>query len=184
MHPSPPRYDRLPVAMQHALRLRGALIPCGPGVRGVGWPDTPRVRLAAIAGVLSGGHVAALLTAAWVWGAATDPGSPLSIAKAAGRSRAHQAGGAKRYELRLSPADVSVLGEFGATTPLRTILDLLHLSPSFGPDERDACRELMTLAAIDAEELREVLLTLRRPHVRLARERFREVADARAVALP
>ncbi len=184
MAPSPPRYDRWPVAMQYAMRLRGALLPCGPGVRGVGWPDTPRVRLAAIAGALAGGHVAALLTAAWVWGAAADPGSPLSIAKSAGRSRAHRASDAQRYELRLSPADVAELGEFGVTTPLRTILDLLHLSPSFGPDERTACRELMTLAAVEEEELRQQLLSMRRPHVRLARERFREVTDIRGPALP
>lgn len=184
MDPSPPRYDRWPVAMQHAMRLRGALVPCGPGVRGVGWPDTPRVRLAAIAGVLAGGHVAALLTAAWVWGAAADPGSPLSIAKAAGRSRSRHASDAQRYELRLSPADAAMLGEFGVTTPMRTILDLLHLSPSFGPDERTACRELMTLAAVDAEELHQQLLALRRPYVRLARERFREVTNTRVLALP
>lgn len=183
MSPSPPRYDRWPLALQHAMRLRGVLLPCGPGMRGVGWPDTPLVRLAAIAGSLEGGHVAALLTAAWVWGAAPDPGSPLSVAGSAGQARICRASNTHRYELRLSPADVTMLGEFGVTTPKRTILDLLHLSASFGSDERNACRELLKPAAIDAKQMTDHLAELHRPHVKLARERFREVAAEQTAAL-
>ena len=184
MFPSPPRYDRWPLALQHAMRLRGALLPCGPGVRGVGWPDTPRVRLAAIAGVLEGGHVAAFLTAAWVWGAAADPGEPLSVAGCAGRARTHRPSGARRYELRLGQADIETLGEFGVTTPLRTILDLLHANATFGLAEQSACRNLMSLANIDTDEVNDLLFGLRRPHVRLARARFREVAREHEAALP
>lgn len=184
MDPSPPRYDRWPLSVQHAMRLRGALVRCGPGVRGVGWPDTPRVRLAAIANALEGGQFAALLTAAWVWGAVDDPGTPLSVARSAGRSRTSRAVGAQHYELRISPADVVKFGEFGVTTPMRTILDLLHVNPSFGPRERSACRELLRISPVGAEDMSARLLALRRPHVRLARERFRGVLAERTATLP
>ena len=184
MTTSPPRYDRWPLALQHAMRLRGALLPCGPGMRGVGWPDTPPVRLAAIAGALEGGHVAAMLTAAWVWGAAPDPGIPLSIAGSAGKARTPIASDTRRYELRFGPADVTVFGEFGVTTPVRTTLDLLHLSASFGAEERRACHELLALAGITIEHMTELLVALRRPYIRRARERFREVAAEHTPALP
>ena len=77
--PDPPRFDLWPEALRSAELRRGTLVACGPGVRGVGWPDSPRVRLAALAPWLSGGRVAAFRTAAWVWGAAREPGRPLRV---------------------------------------------------------------------------------------------------------
>jgi hypothetical protein len=151
-------------------------------VRGIGWPDTPRVRLSAIAGALSGNQFATLLTAAWVWGAAEDPGDPLSVAGFAGRARTQHTREVHRYELRISEAEVARLGQFGVTTPLRTILDLLHLSPTFGEIEQHSCRELLSIAQISTEELSQLLITLRRPHIRLARERWREISLEHRVA--
>lgn len=175
MSSDPPRYDLLPHTVQRAMRLRGALVDCGPGLRGVAWPEVPRVRLTAIAPALQSGRVAAYLTAAWVWRSTPHPGTPLSVASPPGSSRHGLPHGCKRYELRLRTEDVSIIGEFGVTTPLRTILDLVYRPEPYGTIERDACRELYESAHVDAEEVHVRLTTQRRPHGRLARERFHEI---------
>lgn len=175
MSSDPPRYDLLPLTVQRAMRLRGALVDCGPGLRGIAWPEVPRVRLTAIASALQHGRVAAYLTAAWVWQAATHPGSPLSIASLPGSSRHEISREYKRYELRLNDRDISTFGELCVTTPQRTMLDLLYRPESYGAIERDACLKLFEVAGIDADETNAMLARRRRPHGRLARERFREI---------
>ncbi|MBN9612266.1 MAG: hypothetical protein J0H64_02150, partial [Actinobacteria bacterium] len=77
--PRPPRYDLWPAAVRSAARLHGALVPCGPGYRGIGWPETPTVRASALAEFLSNDRIATHLTAAWVWGAARSPGRPVRV---------------------------------------------------------------------------------------------------------
>lgn len=181
MSARPPRYDLLPRAVQHAMRLRGMLIPCGPGMRGAAWPDTATVRLSALAPYLEGGLVAAYLTAAWVLGAAPDPGSPVSVAAGAGRPRLPAPHGTKRFELRFEEGEVLTLGDFAVTCAKRTILDLLHREQPFGAPEREACLALLPLSGLSHSSLLVLLKARRRPHVRLARQRFREIfADADA----
>lgn len=142
--PDPPRYDLWPTALRSAGRLHGALVPCGPGVRGVGWPETPRVRATALAEFIGEDRVATHLTAAWVWGAARDPGRPLRASVPAKRRYTGIDTEMLRVsELRLSESDVTPLGRFAVTTPLRTVLDLLHDPDGFGPVERIACRLLV-----------------------------------------
>lgn len=180
-HQQPPRYDRLPLAVQHALRLRGALVPCGPGMRGVGWPDTPRVRLAAIAETIEDGSVAALLTAAWVWGATEHPGLPLSVSGNPTRAYLRHA---RRYYLRFDEEEVTSFGGLRVTTPIRTILDLLHMSEAFETSERDACTALLSLAELEVHELSQLLENKRRPYARIARRRFFSLAHEHDAALP
>lgn len=144
--PSPPRYDLWPEALRSAERLRGTLVPCGPGLRGVGWPETPRVRLAAIAPWLGGGRIAVYLTAAWVWGAARNPGHPLRVSTTHGGRATTVAQAMPRvHQLRLSPAECSRFGDFSVTTPLRTATDLLYDDERFGTSHRVAVRLLLPL---------------------------------------
>lgn len=75
-----PRWDRWPEAVRSAELRAGSLVRCGPGYRPVGWPETPWVRAAALAPWLGAGRTAVLGTAAWIWGAAREPGSPLEVA--------------------------------------------------------------------------------------------------------
>src|SRR5690554_1436589 len=136
----PPRYDRWPVALRSAMLLRGALVRCGPGVRGVSWPDCAAVRLEALRPWLTEDLVAVHLTAAWVWGAALDPADPLCIASLAGRRPAPSSSpGVRRYEQRFSPDELVSFGALRVTNELRTILDLLHIPGEFGCAERLAC---------------------------------------------
>lgn len=166
------------------MKLRGALIPCGPGMRGAAWPDTPKVRLSAIASLLDGGHVAAFLTAAWVWNAAPDPGHPISVAAHAGCARRPVAPNVRRYELRLAPGDTVLLGAFHATSPKRTLLDLLHHPYTFGDEEREACRGLLGLLPEGAEQCAHEVEHTRRPYAKLARIRLRELLPHSTPTLP
>lgn len=169
--PVPPRYDRWPVALQHAMRLRGALVRCGPGMRGVGWPDSPGVRLAALGAWLGEDLCASHLTAAWVWAAAEHPGEPLRLAARAGGSRRSPAG-VRRYELRLGDGELERFGGLPVTTRMRTLLDLLHDPSGFSDEERHACRALLARIPDGAECVSARLLEHRRPHRRLAVQRL------------
>lgn len=183
--PLPPRYDQWPETVQHAMRLRGCLIRCGPGVRGVGWPETATVRLAALAPWLDDPRlIASHMTAAWVWGAARHAPSELRISTVAGQhslARSYRSGARKstnrRSELRLSPEDRVKLGMFCVTSPLRTVIDLLHDPDHFGLTERVAYRLLLPLIPGAKETVFLYLSTHRRPHARLARERALESAE-------
>lgn len=171
-----PRYDRWPVALRAAERLRGTLVPCGPGLRGIGWPDTPRVRLAALGGWLGQRRVATLTTAAWVWGAAREPGDPLRLSTARrGRHTDAPSREIRVQELCLSPVDVTALGGFAVTTPLRTAADLLHDPEGFDRAHEVAVRLLGAQIEGGLPALAARLADHRRPHRRLAIDRLRRV---------
>ncbi len=162
--PSPPRFDLWPEALRSAERLRGTLVPCGPGLRGVGWPETPRVRLAALAPWLADGRIAVYLTAAWVWGAARGPGHPLRVSTRPGsRNTTVVPSGTRVHELRLSPSECARFGGFSVTTPLRTATDLLYDDERFGTRQRVAVRLLLPLIDGGIDALRAHLSERTRP---------------------
>lgn len=166
--------------MQHAMRLRGALLQCGPGLRGAGWPDDARVRLSALAPWLEGEVAASHMTAAWVWGAAEAPPAPLCVAAHAGQHGGFHDGRVRRYELRFSPNDTVRLGNFLVTTPLRTILDMLYEPNRFTENEQHACKRLLDSHEDHTEALQARLAQHKRPHRRLARQRLSEILDRSA----
>ncbi|WP_153002089.1 hypothetical protein [Leucobacter chromiiresistens] len=139
-----PRIHEWPPAVRSAERLRGTLVPCGPGMRPVAWPETPRVRLSALAPWLQERYVAIGLTAAWVWGAARSPGDPLQCSTI-GRKRppARRAPGVDVHEHALAAADFVLIGREAATTPTRTLCDLLRSPGPFDVEPRVACRVLL-----------------------------------------
>ncbi|MGW9021473.1 hypothetical protein ACWGOE_08340 [Leucobacter chromiiresistens] len=139
-----PRIHEWPPAVRSAERLRGTLVPCGPGMRPVAWPETPRVRLSALAPWLEERYVAIGLTAAWVWGAARSPGDPLQCSTV-GRKRppARRAPGVAVHEHALAAADFARIGRESVTTPTRTLCDLLRSAGAFGVESRVACRILL-----------------------------------------
>lgn len=174
--PDPPRFDLWPEALRSAERLRGVLVPCGPGLRGVGWPETPRVRLAALAPWLAHRELPAFITAAWVWGAARDPGWPLRITMPP-RSRTRVLGSpqVRVHELVLGPGDSQAFGPFSVTTPLRTAVDLIHDPAPMGVGEAVAVRLLLPLIPGGAAELVARIESTRRPHRSLALARLAQL---------
>ncbi|CAG7595955.1 hypothetical protein ACFPZL_05565 [Leucobacter soli] len=181
--PNPPRYDLWPAALRSAGRLHGLLVPCGPGFRGIGWPETPRVRTAALAEFLSPDLAATHLTAAWVWGAAKDPGEPLRFStRDRRRNLRRETPQIRISELRLAPGDMHELGAFAVTTPLRTLLDLLYADTGFGKRERVACRLLALQIPGGWATARERVEARRRPYRTVARERLAALAPDRSRA--
>src|SRR5699024_5801391 len=66
----PPNLGLLSATVVSAELLRGTIAPCGPGVRGVGWPESASVRAATLHSCLPWSKLVTVLrSAAWVWGA-------------------------------------------------------------------------------------------------------------------
>lgn len=159
--PNPPTLEHLPSSVIHAALLRGDIVRCGPGVRPIGWPETPRVRAHAL--TLAPGRVASHLTAAWVWGAARHPGVPLHATVTDRRRRDPVRDAALALHHRPCPElDLVRFGATAVTTPRRTLIDLLHepgAEDGFPQTARIACRLLSrsTPGGIDAIPLPDIL---------------------------
>lgn len=145
----PPPLGRWPVAVLTAERLRGSLVVCGPGFRPLGWPETPRVRLAALAASTLHGHadvplIAVASTAAWVWGVARAPRATLEFSTPRRQRYPHMPpSGVVIHEYALDTKDATWFGPLGVATPLRVICDLLRTPGEFSQSDRVACRLLM-----------------------------------------
>lgn len=171
-----PALEAWPVAVRSAERLRGTLVRCGPGLRPASRPEAPSVRLAALEPWPDSAHVAVHLTAAWVWGAAREPGETLQLSTADGRRAGDHAGpGVSVHEFRCDPAEIVRLGRRSVTSPLRTAYDLLRLGPRFDAAERIACRLLMNACPDARERIRTRLDATRDPRRRLAIGRLRSL---------
>lgn len=172
--PAPvPLPSRWPVAIRSAELLRGTLVRCGPGVRPVGWPETPRVRLAALDTWLDPGRIAILLTAAWVWGFARAPDSPLELATPQRkRPGALTPTGAVLHQHRYEAGSIQELGGFWVTTPARTLTDMLRLSEPFSGAHRIACRLILVSTPLSREQVHAALREQAAPFRRRARERL------------
>ena len=141
-----PRFDRWPPAVRSAELLRGSLVRCGPGVRPVGWPETPRTRATALAPWLTPDRVAIRMSAAWVWGAARQPDAPLELSTAGRRRPDH--GAHRDHLLRQFAYDESALRRFdgfAVTDPEQTVYDLLRIPEGFTRRHRVACWLLLQL---------------------------------------
>lgn len=119
------------------------MVRCGPGVRLVSWPETPTVRATAIGDDFTPARVAALLTAAWIWGVTREPNEQLEFVVLRGRTHdLRQFSAVALHQYQLDQADISRLGPFSVTSPKRTLYDLLR-GHSFDRKHRVACRLLL-----------------------------------------
>ncbi len=178
--PPPPRIDLWPPAVRSAWRLTGAIVPCGPGFRGLGWPETPTVRLAALAEWLRPHQAVTHGTAAWVWGASRTAGDAIEITMVAGRRRPITTAPEVRVrELRVAPDDLERLGDFDVTTPLRTAIDLLYRSEAFTPADAIACRLLAFRFPGGLHRIRAHIGSRRRPGRTMALERLETLLSPR-----
>ncbi|MFV0433553.1 MAG: hypothetical protein ACK5LO_06220 [Leucobacter sp.] len=175
--PSPPRIDHWPRAVRSAEMLRGTLVRCGPGLRLVGWPETPRVRAHALAPWYGTGHNAAIrMTAAWIWGAARSPGHPLEFSTTRGR-RAESTPGSEHalHQFSYESDEIHSLGEFQLTTPLRTVADVLRIPGEFSRAHRVACRLLVQLIPGGTDAVRDRLTTVGPAYRAAAVSRLRQL---------
>lgn len=172
--PIPPRLDRWPAAVRSAELLRGAAVRCGPGVRLISWPETPAVRAAAISRAFEHDRVAARLTAAWIWGAAREPGTPLRFIASRGRLLGDvMRAGIAVHEYRLEGSEIAEVGGLSVTTPVRTVYDLLR-APHLGRRELVACRCLLGRNGVRAG-LRAFIAARSRPYDERVRLRLEDL---------
>lgn len=165
-----------PVAVRTAELTRGSLLRCGPGVRPAGWPDTPRVRLAALDPWIAPGHIAVLTTAAWVWGVISEPGHPLHTTTAGRRRGPRNAPpGVRVHQFWTPDADTVQFGAAAVTTPGRTLCDLLRLTEEFTRLHRRACRLLRYRLAWDTPRISAALASGAAPYRARALERLRQL---------
>lgn len=173
----PPRFDLWPLALRSAMLQRGALVSCGPGLRGAAWPDCPSVRLASLRPSIADGLVAVHLTAAWVWGAVASPGPTLCIASQAGRRPSQRpTPGISRFEFRFKQHEIIRFGSLGVSSRFRTLLDLLYTPGPFECTERFACRMLLNQMHETTSLLEQHIAQHPRPLSKLAAQRVARLA--------
>ncbi|MBC9935193.1 MULTISPECIES: hypothetical protein [unclassified Leucobacter] len=174
--PGPPPIHLLPPAVRSAERLRGTLVPCGPGLRPVAWPEAPRVRAATLEQLCSPSLAAVLATAAWVWGARRALDRPVEVAGGRGGAAAERFDpGLRVRDLRFDAGELHQFGGLRVSTPARTVSDLLRLREDFGAPDRAACRLLLRLVPGGAAEVAASLARHPVPHRRRALERLGDV---------
>lgn len=173
----PPRIDLLPPAIRSAERLHGTFVPCGPGLRPVGWPDAPAIRRIAVADMLPRQLIASNLTAAWIWMSARNPGKPLRAIQQPSTRNGFRAGRSLmdvvyvRHQ-RITREDVAMFDDLGVTTPYRTVLDLLRDPERFDVPCQVACRLLFTRYQGIARQVVCTIQEARHPQRPISRERL------------
>lgn len=171
--PSPPHIDHWSHAVRSAEVLRGSLVRCGPGVRLAGWPDSPRVRAAALIPWLQRDRVAVEMTAAWVWGAARTPGPCLEVST----SHNHRVDivippGLHVHQFRFKDDDICSFGAASVASPARVLFDLLRTPRPFDLATRIACRLLIMRDDVDRAVVGQRFQTGARPFRAIALDRL------------
>jgi hypothetical protein len=174
--------DDWPEAELRAAVLAGELVAVGDCWASPAEPQTPRLRAAAVAWTLRDQRlIACTRTAAWIWGAASRPPTPID-ACISPQLRVHVGGGVRLREVVLAEGDAVWMGDLRVTTPLRTAVDLLR-SPSppgtsFGGAEESAAAGLITSGAVTVDALDRRLGGLGTiPMARQAERRLRVLLD-------
>jgi len=155
----------LPDAELQAMRLDGQVFPLAGSWCPLDTVETPEVRAGSIASGRSARLVAALGTAAWIWGATPRAPRLLELcADVRARARVRPGAGAVLHELVLADADVVRWPHAAATSPMRTALDLARS----GAEEPEVLRRLAEVGGFDRRELIARLEAQRAPGSRRA----------------
>jgi len=135
--------------------LDGELYRVGEGFRPIDLPLDAAARAASLREILVHARVAAGPTAAWIWGAGDDPGTPYPVIVPRDSSVAHPSGVGSflvtTRVMRLTPGEIIPLGGVPVTSALRTAMDLLcDEAWDYSPGVID---ELVRLAGADVATL-------------------------------
>jgi len=149
-----PLLDGLPDAELQALRLDGEAYRLGDGYVPIGIAPLPVTRAVAALGSRSPRLIAALGTAAWIWGAAPQPPERGEfLVDLAARWRPQFGEGLVVIESLVRASDVVRWGRTAVTTPLRTALDLARFRRDFTDDDAVAVRRLATRHEFGLDEM-------------------------------
>lgn len=147
--------------------MRGTVVACGPGLRLSSWPETPSVRATALRPWLNERRIASHLTAAWIWGAARDPGATLEFILHHGTLYDEPLTASIRLKnLRPGANEIELLSGLRVTSPARTLADLIR-DRDYPTEHAVACRLLMLRFPLETtREIDRLLSIPRLPHRR------------------
>lgn len=148
-----------PVAVRSAELARGTLVPCGPGVRLVSWPETAEARAYAAQQAIGEHLMPVMQAAAWVWGCARSPGIPFHCSTRGGTRPKHLRSAAVRvHEFRYGAHDLVKCGDCSLPSHARTACDLLRMSTNLDATTIVSIRLLVLRAGLSRDELRRELM--------------------------
>lgn len=148
-----------PVAVRSAELLRGTLVACGPGVRLVSWPDTAEARAYAAQQAIGDQLMPVMLSAAWVWGCARDPGVPFDCSTRGGtRPKFQYSRQLRVHEYQYELGDLEECGATALPSPARTACDLIRLSTQLSAATIVAARLLVMRAGLSPEGWRREIM--------------------------
>lgn len=165
--------ESLPYAEQQAMRLDGEAYRLGDLHVPIDVPEAAEVRAAAC-GARSSRLIAALRTAAWIWGAEpVRPAVDEFMVDTEARYRPRAGERVAVIEAVFHEGDVRRFGDAAVTAPMRTALDLCRFSPAFDDDLARVVRELAAIGGFGLEDcLRELAARPRLAGARRTRERL------------
>jgi hypothetical protein len=147
-----PLIDELPEVELQAVRLDGEAYRLGEGYVPIGVAPVPATRAIAALGTRTPRLVAALGTAAWIWGATPHPPARGEfLVDLAARWRPPFGGGPLVIESHLRPGDVVRWGEASVTSTLRTAVDLARFRTHFGENESAVVRRLAEIGGFEVD---------------------------------
>lgn len=145
----------LPIAELCAARLDGEVYSVDECFAAVDEVHTRVVRALAVAAIAPNGAIAELATAIWIYGVSASPPKRHRFCRdVAKRARTPQS---NRYIVReciVRHGDVQQIAGLPVMTPLRTAVDLLRISPTFGADEARDLRQLLELDGLSLVDCR------------------------------
>jgi hypothetical protein len=169
----------LPFAELQCAVLDGELYPVDQCYCPIDEFETIHLRARALGVVLDSRIIAEQMSAAWIWGALSTPPRRHQLCVAIGaRTRPHPSLSATLREVVISPQEIDTVSGTMVTSRLRTVIDLLRFSESFGPHELSAIASLMTDGDLDQAAC-SLVLTARRnlPQKRVALERLAQICS-------
>lgn len=176
---APPNYFLLPKTVLNAEKLLGTIVVCGPGYRGIGWPDTPLVRAHAANHKNPARLVLVLETAAFVWGWNWLKDQVVELSTLNGKRHLDPPPlDTVIYEFSIAAAQTVQFAGVMVTDPLRTFYDLLYMPEArFESNGRFAALYLKRKFEISITEVLHELNKNRRPYRNRAYDRAREIFD-------
>jgi hypothetical protein len=157
-----------------ALVLDGEAYRVGSCVVPLDEPATPALRATSLALELPPRLIAERHTAAWVWGAQSEPPARHEVcADITARLRPALGTRLSVREVVILHEDIAVLGELAVTTPMRTAIDLARFVDTWSEDETLVIRELLANGGFNILDCaRAMNRKPNLPNKRLALERF------------
>lgn len=152
------RVGDLPLAELCAARLDGELVGVDACFIPIDVAAGPPVRAGALVGIWPTRLIAEQRTAAWVWGAATDPPARHQLCASVGaRARASAPERCVVREVVIDSDEVVTVAGVRVTAPLRTLIDLARFGEPYDERQLLVVRSLMTIAGVGLDQCRAAL---------------------------